>query len=167
MGDMIVFGPGVAKTAADSACASHDKEISQLRAEGRLEAGKKTMEALKWTPETLQLAHGFAKILDLSPLDALGIASQNISKDKIKWIGPIVYSDVLPNPVIYGSSAAKGGFLGILALGTLKLPEIGDSGAKEIQSGSVAYFRDSDSIVYRSCGGGRGILFYITPNDSV
>ncbi|TGO43912.1 hypothetical protein BCON_0735g00020 [Botryotinia convoluta] len=159
---MIIFGPGVAETVADSARTSLDREIEQLRAEGRLEAGKKTLEGLRWTPETLEAARGFEKNIDLSPLTALGIDTNNIAKENIKWTGPVVYADVLLDPLKYSSSAAGGGIFGILALDNFQLPEIGDSGSKKIQSGSVAYFRDSDPVVYRSCGGGRGILFYIS-----
>lgn len=78
----------------------------------------------------------------------------------------MVYSDVLPQPRKYSSPAEKYGVLGIMALGTLQLPEIGDSGSKEIKSGTVAYISGSDSVVYRSCGGGRAIFFYISKNDS-
>ncbi|TGO91200.1 hypothetical protein BPOR_0035g00010 [Botrytis porri] len=164
---MIIFGPGVAETVADSARTSLDREIEQLRAEGRLEAGKKTLEGLRWTPGRLKLPealrrYGLRKNIDLSPLTALGIDTNNIAKEDIKWTGPVVYADVRSDPLKYSSSAAGGGIFGILALGNLPLPEIGDSGSKEIQSGSVAYFRDSDPVVYRSCGGGRGILFYIS-----
>jgi hypothetical protein len=60
--EMIIFGPGVAETVADSARTSLDREIEQLRAEGRLEAGKKTLEGLRWTPETLEAARGFEKV---------------------------------------------------------------------------------------------------------
>ncbi len=59
---MIVSGLGVAGTVAESARASLDKEINKLRAEGRLEAGKKTLEKLKWTPETFQAAQEFEKV---------------------------------------------------------------------------------------------------------
>jgi hypothetical protein len=87
---------------------------------------------------------------------------QSSAKGKIKWAGPIVYSDVLSEPLTYQSVAPGYSAIGILALGTLQLPEIGESGRREIESGSVAYFRGSDPVVYRSCGGGRGILFYIS-----
>lgn len=73
-----------------------------------------------------------------------------------------MYSDAMSPPLKYATAAEGYGILGILALGTLQLPEIGDSGSREIKSGHVAYFRASDSVVYRSCGGGQGILFYIS-----
>jgi len=73
-----------------------------------------------------------------------------------------VYSDVLSDPLSYASSAPAYGIIGILALGALQLPEIGKSGSESIKSGSVAYFRGSDPIIYRSCGGGRGILFHVS-----
>jgi hypothetical protein len=73
-----------------------------------------------------------------------------------------VYLDVLFDPLRYQSSAPGYNVIGILALGSLQLPQIGESGTKTISSGSVAYFRGSDPVVYRSCGGGRGILFNIS-----
>ena len=96
--------------------------------------------------------------VDLSIIKSLGIP--NATKENIKWIGPIVYLDVLPDPVKY-TVPEEYGILGILALGTLQLPEIGDAGSKELESGAVAYYLASDPVVYRSCGGGRGILFQI------
>ncbi|KAF7903310.1 uncharacterized protein EAF01_006359 [Botrytis porri] len=60
---MIIFGPGVAETVADSARTSLDREIEQLRAEGRLEAGKKTLEGLRWTPGRLKLPEALRRIL--------------------------------------------------------------------------------------------------------
>lgn len=75
----------------------------------------------------------------------------------------MVYCDVLPekNSMKFPSSALGYGTIGIIALGTLVLPEIGNSGPTTIESGSVAYFRDSTPIVYRACKG-RGIMFYIS-----
>jgi hypothetical protein len=103
------------------------------------------------------------KTVSLKTPEILGVPTgQSIAKENIKWTGPIVYHDVLPDPPIYQSIAPGYNVIGILALGTLQLPEIGGSGKKEISSGSVAYFRGSDPVVYRSCGGGRGILFYIS-----
>jgi hypothetical protein len=61
----------------------------------------------------------------------------------------------------YRSSALGFGIIGIIALGALNLPEIAGSGPITIESGSVAYFRDSSPVVYRACKG-RGIIFYIT-----
>lgn len=74
----------------------------------------------------------------------------------------MVYTDVLSDPFRYSSSAEGYGILGIMALGTLQLPEIGNNGSIEIKSGAVAYFLGSDPVVYRSCGGGRGIWFYVS-----
>ena len=59
----------------------------------------------------------------------------------------------------YPSSALNHMTIGILALGTLVLPDIAGSGLT-IESGSVAYFRDSSPVVYRACKG-RGIMFFI------
>ena len=73
----------------------------------------------------------------------------------------MVYTDVLDDPHTYAASAQGFGVLGIIALGKLQLPEIGDSGSQEIQSGTVVYFKESDTVVYRSCKG-RGIWFYVS-----
>lgn len=49
-----------------------------------------------------------------------------------------MYSDVLADPLkYYSSSIPEYGILGILALGSLVLPEIGGS-SMEIESGTVA-----------------------------
>jgi hypothetical protein len=61
----------------------------------------------------------------------------------------------------YDRSGPGNGVWGILALGTVQLPEYGDGGSEVIRSGEVAYFRESGRVVYRSCGGARCILFYI------
>ena len=82
------------------------------------------------------------------------------------WAGPIVYGDVLTTPVIYQSSGQGYGVIGMLALGDLTLPEVGGSGHTTIRSGSVAYYRDTLPVVYRACGGGRGILFYVKIEES-
>lgn len=74
----------------------------------------------------------------------------------------VLYTDVLSDPLKYSCSAEGYGVLGIIALGTLQLPEIGGNGSEEIRSGTVAYFLESDPVVYRSCGGGRGIWFYVS-----
>ena len=79
----------------------------------------------------------------------------------IKWACPIVYCDVLPEPMSYPSTALGYGIIGIIALGALDLPEFGDSGPRTIESGSVVYFRDSSPVIYRACKG-RGIMFYIS-----
>ena len=73
-----------------------------------------------------------------------------------------MYSDVLSDPLRYDRSGPGKGVFGVLALGTVQLPEYGDSGRKVINSGEIAYFRESDPVVYSSCGGGRCILFYIS-----
>ncbi|KFY09645.1 hypothetical protein V492_05415 [Pseudogymnoascus sp. VKM F-4246] len=156
-------GPGVPQTLADEARRSLDDEVDKLRVDGILEAGKATMERLKWTDVTLKAARDFEKIADFAPPKTLGFPDlPTHAKGNIKWTGPIVYSDVLADPLkYYSSSIPEYGILGILALGSLVLPEIGGS-SMEIESGTVAYFRVSDPVTYRSCGGGRGILFYIT-----
>jgi hypothetical protein len=59
---MIVLGVGIAKATADLGGGSLDKEVSRLRAEGRLEAEKKTLEKLNWTPETLKAAREFEDV---------------------------------------------------------------------------------------------------------
>ncbi len=80
---------------------------------------------------------------------------------KLKWAGPIVYSDVLHKPMSSPSSALGYGIIGIIALGTLDLPEIADSGPTTITSGSVAYFRDFSPVVFRASKG-RGIMFCVS-----
>ena len=102
---------------------------------------------------------GHYQSVDLTRLKDLGVADP--TKGVIRWTGPMVYSDVLPKPVTY-SVNQRYNVLGLIALGKLQLPEIGDSGSKEISSGTVVYFRASDPVVYRSCGGGRILLFYFT-----
>ena len=97
--------------------------------------------------------------VDLAPLKNLGVTAK---QEHIQWRMPIIYSNVLPDPLKYDKSGPKEGIIGILALGIVQLPEYGDSGEVEIESGSAAFFLESDSVVYRSCGGSRGILFYIS-----
>ncbi|KAG9231375.1 hypothetical protein BJ875DRAFT_444153 [Amylocarpus encephaloides] len=148
---------------AEAARASLDKEIDRKKAEGKLDAGQRTLEILTWTTETLKAAKDFESSIDLPSFETLEVTpTPSNTKDNIKWVGPIVYGDVLPKPLRYQSSAQGYGIIGILALGSLQLPEVGNSGSKQIQSGSVAYFRDASPVVYRSCGGGRGILFCIS-----
>jgi hypothetical protein len=77
-----------------------------------------------------------------------------------------VYSDILPQPKTYSSPAEQYSILGIIALGKLQLPEIGNSSSKTIESGIIAYINRSGSVVYRSCGGGRAIFFYISKSNS-
>jgi len=78
---------------------------------------------------------------------------------KVKWAGPIVYGDVLPQPMRYPSSDLRHRIIGIIAFGTLDLPEIADSRPTTITSGSVVYFRDFYPIVYRASR--RGIMFCV------
>jgi hypothetical protein len=59
---MIVTSSGVPGNVADNARASLDKEIDQLRAEGRLDAGKKTHETLKWTDKAYAAAQEFENV---------------------------------------------------------------------------------------------------------
>ncbi len=60
---MIVSAPGVAVAVADAACASLDKQVNQLRAEGKLDAGQgKNMEIMVWTDETIKAAREFKKV---------------------------------------------------------------------------------------------------------
>ncbi|KFY02482.1 hypothetical protein O988_02129 [Pseudogymnoascus sp. VKM F-3808] len=160
---MIALGPGVPQSLADGARRSLDDQVDKLRIDGKLEAGKATLERLKWTDLTLKAARDFEEVADFASPQTLGVPDlPTHAKGNIKWTGPIVYSDVSADPRKYSSSSiAEYGILGILALGSLVLPEIGGS-SKEIESGTVAYFRASDPVTYRSCGGGRGILFYIT-----
>lgn len=153
----------VPKTIADAACESLDKEIAQMRKEGALQAGQRSMVNLEWTPETAAVCHVYEMSADLTPIQSLRRNPR--SQVKFKWVGPIVYVDVMPNPMSFPSLALGYGIIGIIALGDLHLPEIGDSGPIMIESGSVAYFRDLSPVVYRACGGGRGILFYLSESQ--
>ncbi|KAH8674383.1 hypothetical protein BGZ60DRAFT_270762 [Tricladium varicosporioides] len=158
---MVTKDQAVPKATADAACRSLDKEITRKREEGALEAGKASSEKLEWTTETQEVVRIFADAFrisaNLAPIQSLG----GDPSGKINWACPIIYSDVLPEPMRYPSSALGFGTIGIIALGTLDLPEVGDSGPTRIESGSVAYFRDSSPVVYRACKG-RGIMFYIS-----
>jgi len=147
----------IPKATADAACRSLDKEIARKREEGALEAGKSSSVKLEWSIQTREAVRAFEASPDLAPIQNLG-GNPNGS---IHWACPIIYSDVLNEPMRFPSSALGYGIIGILALGTLDLPEIGDSGPTTIESGSVAYFRDSTPIVFRACKG-RGIMFYIS-----
>lgn len=60
--EMIAPGPGVPQTLADEARRSLDDEVAKLRVDGILEAGKATMERLKWTDVTLKAARDFEKV---------------------------------------------------------------------------------------------------------
>lgn len=143
---------------ADAAFASLDEEVTRKRAEGVLAAGQCTNEKLSWTTETLNAAKEFEKSIDVTPLKILNVIANKGSD--IQWAGPIIYADVLAEPLKYEYTALGYGVVGILALGPLHLPDVGDSRGVSISSGSVAYFRDNLPVVYKSCSG-RGILFYI------
>jgi len=157
--EMIVTSSGISERIAEGARASLDAQVAQLQSEGKLEPGKSSHEKLTWTPETIAAAQEFQKTVDLAPLKNLGVTAK---QEHIQWRMPIIYSNVLPDPLKYDKSGPGKGIIGILALGTVQLPESGDSGEAEIESGSAAFFLESDSVVYRSCGGSRGILFYIS-----
>jgi len=175
--EMIVTSSGISESSAERARASLDAQVAQIQAEGKLEPGKSSHEKLTWTPETIAVAQEFQKVslhnaliaspsadrpkqtVDLTPLKSLGVDAK---QEDIQWVMPIIYSNVLPDPLKYDKSGPKEGIIGILALGIVQLPEYGDSGEVEIESGSAAFFLESDSVVYRSCGGSRGILFYIS-----
>merc|ERR1711977_362912 len=153
--EMIVTSSGISESSAERARASLDAQVAQIQAEGKLEPGKSSHEKLTWTPETIAVAQEFQKTVDLTPLKSLGVDAK---QEDIQWVMPIIYSNVLPDPLKYDKSGPKEGIIGILALGIVQLPEYGDSGEVEIESGSAAFFLESDSVVYRSCGGSRGIL---------
>jgi hypothetical protein len=60
---MIVIDEVISRTVADDARASLGKQIRQLRAKGKLEAGQDTThEVLRWTTETYRAAHGFEEV---------------------------------------------------------------------------------------------------------
>ncbi|KAH6714038.1 hypothetical protein BKA61DRAFT_55154 [Leptodontidium sp. MPI-SDFR-AT-0119] len=159
---LVIKDQAIPKTIAEAACRSLDKEIARQREEGALEAGKASSVKLEWTTQTRDVVNVFVDAFkasaDLAPIQSLG----GNPRGTLHWAGPIVYCDVLPEPnsLKFPSSALGYGIIGIIALGTLQLPEIGDNGPATIESGSVAYFRDSSPIVYRACKG-RGIMFYI------
>ncbi|PVH68177.1 hypothetical protein DL98DRAFT_662289 [Cadophora sp. DSE1049] len=142
--EMIVTSPGISGSAAENARASLDAQVAQLQADGMLEPGKSSHEKLNWTDETIAAAQEFKTTVDLTPLKDLGIAAK---QEDIQWRIPIVYSDVVSDPLKYDRSGPGKGIIGILALGTVHLPEYGDSGTREIQSGSAAYFLESDPVV--------------------
>lgn len=152
---MIVTGKGVSETVANAARSSLDPEVRQLRVGGKLGGGGESSERLSWTKETHDIAKEFEEKIDFSLLKDFGVAAK--ANAEMKWIGPIVYSDVSPEPLKYDRSGQGNGYFGILALGPVHLPEYGDSGNKEIKSGEVAYFRESDPVMYRSCGRSRGM----------
>jgi hypothetical protein len=54
---MIVTGSGISETYAEEAGSSLDEQVKELRRGGKLEAGKKTSERLKWSEK----AHSAAK----------------------------------------------------------------------------------------------------------
>jgi hypothetical protein len=160
MTTLVIKDKAIPKDVADAACRSLDKEIARKRGEGALEAGKKSSVKLEWTKETQSAVRAFESAhssANLAPIASLG----GNPAGKVGFAGPIVYSDVSTEPMRFPSSILGVGIMGIIALGTLHLPEFGDSGPTVIESGSIAYFRDSSPVTYRACGGGRGILFFI------
>ena len=69
----------------------------------------------------------------------------------MKWVESIIYADVLSKPLNYSSSPLGYGVIGILALGALSLPDVGDSRDVSISSGSVARcFSSCIQIVQRT-----------------
>ncbi|CZT52685.1 uncharacterized protein RSE6_14040 [Rhynchosporium secalis] len=140
---MIFINSGISESVAEDARASLDAQVARLQAEGKLEPGKSSHEQLKWTPETIAAAQAFQTTVDLTPLKNLAVTAK---QEDIQWGMPIIYSDVLPDPLKYDKSGPGKGVIGILALGTVQLPESGDSGEAEIESGSAAFFLESDSV---------------------
>lgn len=79
----------------------------------------------------------------------------------VHWGKPFVYGDVSKEkPFSFQSAARRRDIIGILALSSLTLPEVAGSEMK-LEPGEVAYFRGESPVIYRSCGGGRGIMFYL------
>jgi hypothetical protein len=64
-------------------------------------------------------------------------------------------------PIIYQSFGQGYSVIGMLVLSNFTLPKVGGSGHIIIQSGSVAYYKNTLPVVYWAYRGGRGILFYI------
>ncbi|KAH9205068.1 hypothetical protein DL95DRAFT_397995 [Leptodontidium sp. 2 PMI_412] len=148
---------------AEAAFRSLDEEVGRKKREGALDAGKLSSVGLEWTVETHDAVRAFeaalkANFADIAPIQSLGGKPVH---GKLNIARPIVYSDVSTEPKWAPSSALGYGIIGIIALGTLQLPEIGDNGPATIESGSVVYYRDSSPIVFRACKG-RGIMFYIS-----
>ncbi|KAF4637534.1 hypothetical protein G7Y89_g550 [Cudoniella acicularis] len=162
MVDIVVKDQAIPKATANDACGSLDEEIRRKRREGKLEAGIATTVSLEWTGEAIEALRAYENVFKA---DFAGVAPVQSLRDKPLTsklnIGcPIVYSDVSTPPKRYISGVGLG-IMGIIALGTLHLPKIGDSEPRTIESGSVAYYRDSTLIEYRECEG-RGIYFYIS-----
>lgn len=74
----------------------------------------------------------------------------------------MAYIENTEAPVTFGGTHSQSGAIGVVALGTLTLPEIGDSKSVQVESGSVAFFRSDARVTYRSCGWGRAIWFFIS-----
>ncbi|KAH8591184.1 hypothetical protein B0O99DRAFT_274582 [Bisporella sp. PMI_857] len=147
---------------ADAACESLDEEVDQKREKGALKAGTASSVRLGWTTQARKVAEVFKTAFKESTDVALMI--QNLGGNpsgKLVIGSPFVYTDVSSTPLRYPSSALFYGIMGIIALGPLDLPDVGDSRSTRIESGSVAYFRDASPIEYRKCKG-RGIMFRIS-----
>merc|ERR1712000_765162 len=115
--EMIVTSSGISESIAERARASLDAQVAQIQAEGKLEPGKSSHEKLTWTPETIAVAQEFQKTVDLTPLKSLGVDAK---QEDIQWVMPIIYSNVLPDPLKYDKSGPKEGIIGILALGIVQ-----------------------------------------------
>ncbi|OBT82967.1 hypothetical protein VE02_08462 [Pseudogymnoascus sp. 03VT05] len=103
---MIAPGLGIPQTLADEARRSLNDQVDKLRVDGKLEAGKATMERLEWTDVTYKAARDFEEVADFAPPKTLRFPDlPTHAKGNIKWTGPIVYSDVLADPLKYYSSS--------------------------------------------------------------
>jgi len=158
----VIKDQAIPKATADAASRSLDEEIDRKQREGALEAGKETSVGLEWTVEAQDALRAYevavkADFAGVAPIQSL---RDNPIIGKLNFGCPIVYSDVSTPPKRYISGVGRG-IMGIIALGTLHLPKIGNNEPRTIESGSVAYYRDSTPITFSECKG-RGILFYIS-----
>ena len=57
-----MIGPGISVPVADAARRSLDAQVNKLRDDGKLEAGKSTIEKLGWTDETIKAGDDFKSV---------------------------------------------------------------------------------------------------------
>ncbi|KAF1349768.1 hypothetical protein BDV97DRAFT_398577 [Delphinella strobiligena] len=165
---MIVTLPNaIPRELADKGRQSLDEQINRIEQREDLSKSRRTILKLEWTNETtdaIKVARN--GILDRSilreQLETLGY--RDVPEDLRNCLtrpGPMMYIENSEAPITFPRSYPHNGAIGVVALGALKLPEIGESGTLEIESGTIALFRSDAPITYRSCGWGRGIMFFI------
>ncbi|KAL2063206.1 hypothetical protein VTL71DRAFT_5010 [Oculimacula yallundae] len=147
----------IPKELVQAAYTSLDKSVERKKED----AGTRPRSHIKleWTTETKAIVQALETSLDINlPLRNLGL---DPTSRNIKWAGPIIYGDTLPEPLKFSSSALGDIIIGIFALGVLHLPKIGESSLTKLEAGHIAYFKGSSPVVYRHSEG-RAILFYIS-----